>query len=160
MKRILKHSSLLALSALFAAGFILPCAAEQTTRLSFRLAENNAGQTAPSSRREKVAALNARSDALVEKVKTGKADAADFRISVTLYRESLRELMLANEHAAAAERIAQPGLMEMVRMAALLQAARNCETGRYLVCPPDLMDRLIRQQSAVAEVLKKQTQAN
>lgn len=167
MGRISRYGSLLALSAFFAVGAIYCCASAQATALpAFHLAENTANQAAihsdsgaSSSARDKMAALNARSGALVEKVKTGKANAADFRIGVTLYRESLRELMLANEHAATAERIASPALMEMVRMAALLQAAGNCETGRYLACPPDLMDRLLRQQSTVADVLKKQMES-
>lgn len=35
---------------------------------------------------------------------------------------------------------------DMVRMVALLQSAAQCQTGRYIVCPPDRMSRLQRQQ--------------
>ena len=40
-------------------------------------------------------------------------------------------------------------LMDLVRMAGLLQSAAECQTGRYIVCPPDLMTRLRRQQGVV-----------
>ena len=115
----------------------------------------SAAPEAPASIRDRMLALNTQSGDLVQKVKTGKADASSFRIQVVLYRESLREMMVANEQAAAAQRIAQPALMEMVRMAALLQAASNCETGRYLACPADLMERLLLQQGTVTAMLKK-----
>ncbi len=115
----------------------------------------SAAPEAPASIRERMRALNTQSGDLVQKVKSGKADASSFRIQVVLYRESLREMMVANEQAAVAQRIAQPALMEMVRMAALLQAASNCETGRYLACPADLMERLLLQQGTVTAMLKK-----
>lgn len=127
--------------------------------IPFALAQDSVEQPAatgpraaplPSSR-EKLTALNRTSDDLVQKLKNSKMDAANFRIRVVLYRESLRKLMLADQHATAAEQLPRPVLMELVRMAALLQAAANCETGRYLVCPADLMERLLLQQKTVAD---------
>jgi hypothetical protein len=120
---------------------------------------SSAAPEALASIRERMLALNTQSGDLVQKVKSSKADASSFRIQVVLYRESLREMMVANEQAAAAQRVAQQALMEMVRMAALLQAASNCETGRYLACPADLMERLQLQQGTVTAVLKKITQS-
>jgi hypothetical protein len=38
-------------------------------------------------------------------------------------------------------------------MAGLLQSAAECQTGRYIVCPPDLMVRLRRQQALVEQGL-------
>ena len=38
-------------------------------------------------------------------------------------------------------------------MAALLQSAAECQTGRYIVCPPDLMTRLRRQRTLLEQGL-------
>jgi hypothetical protein len=137
------------------AAFLVPPALAQSDA-AVSAAGHSSTASAPSSR-DKLAALKTTSGDLVEKLKTGKVDAANFRIQVVLYRESLRDLMLADQHAAAAEQLPRPVLMELVRMAALLQAAANCETGRYLVCPADLMDRLRLQQKTVASAVDTQT---
>jgi hypothetical protein len=97
--------------------------------------------------------LNALSQQLIERVKTGKAEAATFRIDVVVYRESLRSLMLANEKAAP-HRIDNSLLLQMVRMAALLQAAAACQTGRYISCPVNLMNELERQQQGLTQALQ------
>jgi hypothetical protein len=89
--------------------------------------------------------LNALSQQLIENVKTGDAEATEFRISVVFYRESLRRLMLDNGKATQ-HRIADSLLVQFVRMAALLQAAAACQTGRYISCPVNLMNELERQQ--------------
>lgn len=102
------------------------------------------------SARERMAALAGTADGLVQSLKNPQVQASNFRIQVALYRESLRELMLADQQAAAPARLPRPALMELVRMAALLQSAANCETGRYLACPADLMERLVQQQKTVA----------
>jgi len=91
------------------------------------------------------AQLNAMSKQLIDKVKTGKAKATEFRTNVVFYRESLRSLMLANEKATT-HKIASDLLMKMVRMSALLQSAAECQTGRYISCPANLIHELDQQQ--------------
>lgn len=91
------------------------------------------------------AQLNTLSQQLIEQVKTGTAQAIEFRTNVVYYRESLRSLMLANEKSTK-QRIADSLLMQMVRMAALLQSAAECQTGRYISCPANLVIELDRQQ--------------
>jgi len=91
------------------------------------------------------AQLNDMSKQLIDKVKTGKAKATEFRTNVVFYRESLRSLMLANEKATS-HRIASDLLMKMVRMSALLQSAAECQTGRYISCPANLIHELDQQQ--------------
>jgi len=91
------------------------------------------------------AQLNVMSKQLIDKVKTGKARATEFRTNVIYYRESLRSLMLANEKATS-HRIASDLLMKMVRMSALLQSAAECQTGRYISCPANLIRELDQQQ--------------
>jgi len=91
------------------------------------------------------AQLNDMSNQLIDKVKTGKARATEFRTNVVFYRESLRSLMLANEKATS-HRIASDLLMKMVRMSALLQSAAECQTGRYISCPANLIHELDQQQ--------------
>ena len=51
------------------------------------------------------------------------------------------------------QRLPRPLVLDMVRMAALLQSAAECQTGRYIVCPPDLMTRLRRQRTLVEQGL-------
>lgn len=98
----------------------------------------------PLERSRALAALSAR---LVEQAQSGQAHASAYRIDVAHYRESLRDL--AREDGAHPEptRLPRVLLLDMVRMAALLQSAAQCQTGRYIVCPPDLMARLYRQQA-------------
>jgi hypothetical protein len=41
----------------------------------------------------------------------------------------------------------------MVRMAALLNAAAECKTGRYITCPAELMQQLTTQQRRIDQML-------
>jgi hypothetical protein len=96
--------------------------------------------------------LNTISAKLVQAARSGKTDASSFRIEATLYREHLRTLMLDNRNIAEGkERIPQDILVEMVRMSALLHSAAECKTGRYIVCPPELMTQLTSQQQRVSK---------
>lgn len=94
-------------------------------------------------------ALGALSAQLLETAGSGKGHAPSFRIDVVHYREALRNLLTDNEKLPAAERLPRILVLDMVRMVALLQSAAECQTGRYIVCPPDLMDKLRQQQAAV-----------
>lgn len=98
---------------------------------------------------ERARALGALASRLVELASSSKAHATSFRIDVVHYRESLRDLVKENDARDEAERLPRPLLMDLVRMAGLLQSAAECQTGRYIVCPPDLMTRLRRQQGVV-----------
>jgi len=89
--------------------------------------------------------LNSLSQQLIGKIKAGTAEAVAFRTDVVFYRESLRNLMLKNEKPGP-QRLSKPLLMKMVRMAALLQSAAECHTGRYISCPANLMHELEQQQ--------------
>lgn len=102
---------------------------------------------------ERAKALIAFSTGLVQRAESGKAHASAFRIDVAYYRESLRDLVRDNEQRQDRERLPKPLLMDMVRMTALLQSAAQCQTGRYIVCPPDLMTQLHRQQALVDQGL-------
>lgn len=102
---------------------------------------------------ERARALVTFADHLVDAAYGGQAYATTYRIDVTYYRESLRDLVKENDALPPAERLPRGLLMDMVRMAALLQSAAQCQTGRYIVCPPDLMTRLHRQQARVDEGL-------
>ena len=94
-------------------------------------------------------ALGALSAQLLETAESGKGHAPSFRIDVVHYREALRHLLTDNEKLPAEERLPRILVLDMVRMVALLQSAAECQTGRYIVCPPDLMDKLRQQQAAV-----------
>lgn len=98
---------------------------------------------------ERVRALGALASRLVGLAGSSKAHATSFRIDVAHYRESLRDLVKENDARPEPERLPRPLLMDLVRMAGLLQSAAECQTGRYIVCPPDLMTRLRRQQGVV-----------
>lgn len=98
---------------------------------------------------ERARALVALASRLVELAGSAKAHATSFRIDVVHYRESLRDLVKENDARAEPQRLPRPLLMDLVRMAGLLQSAAECQTGRYIVCPPDLMTRLRRQQGVV-----------
>jgi hypothetical protein len=98
--------------------------------------------------------LNEDSARLVEEARSAQAKATPFRIDVTIYRESLRSLMLSNREIAQEKyRIPQHILVNMVRMSALLHSAAECKTGRYIVCPAGLMSQLSSQQRLLSEEL-------
>lgn len=98
---------------------------------------------------ERCRALIALAGTLVATARSGSGAATRFRIDVAYYRETLRALMKEDAARPEAERLPRPLLLEMVRMVALLQAAAECQTGRHIVCPADLIERLERQQRAV-----------
>ncbi len=99
--------------------------------------------------------LNRTTARLVEDARSSQAKASDFRIAVTLYRESLRSLMLDDrENKNETARIPQNMLINMVRMSALLSSAAGCKTGRYIVCPIELMTQLSSQQRILAQDLE------
>jgi hypothetical protein len=100
---------------------------------------------------ERAKALVALAANLVEQAGSGQTQASAFRIDVAYYRETLRDLVKDNDQVAEGERLSQPLLMDMVRMTALLQSAAQCQTGRYIVCPPDLMTQLRRQQGLLEQ---------
>ena len=102
---------------------------------------------------ERCRALVALSATLVETAQSSKGHATAFRVDVAHYRESLRDLVKDNDKRAPPDRLPRPLVLDMVRMVGLLQSAAQCQTGRYIVCPPDLMDQLIRRQSAMDQGL-------
>ncbi len=104
--------------------------------------------SAPAQEAEQVAGeqlrdLNRLSSDLVARARSGSAPATPFRIDATVYREALRQVMLLQPPPTVAP---QALLIDMVRMAALLNAAAECKTGRYITCPADLMTSLESQQ--------------
>jgi hypothetical protein len=108
----------------------------------------------PGSLLAKLEELNETSARLVLEARSAQAEATPFRIDVTLYREHLRSLMLANRKIGEEkERIPQDILVNMVRMSALLNSAAECKTGRYIVCPPELMSKLTSQQQLLSKDL-------
>lgn len=96
---------------------------------------------------ERCRALVALSATLVETAQSAKGHASAFRIDVAHYRESLRDLVKDNDKLPERDRLSKPLVLDMVRMVGLLQSAAQCQTGRYIVCPPDLMSQLNRQQA-------------
>lgn len=107
---------------------------------------------------ERARTLVGLADRLVEAAYSGKAYAHAYRIDVAHYRETLRDLVRENDARLPAERLPRPLLLDMVRMAALLQSAAQCQTGRYIVCPPDLMSQLQRQQALLDQGLATLTE--
>lgn len=97
--------------------------------------------------------LNGDSARLIATARSAQARATPFRIDVTIYRENLRTLMLSNREIAEKYRIPQSILVNMVRMSALLHSAAECKTGRYIVCPPELMSKLQSQQQLLSKDL-------
>ena len=95
--------------------------------------------------------LTTMSQQLINEIKSGTADATEFRTNVVFYRESLRGFMLANEKDKV-HQIDDHSLLQLVRMAALLQSAAECRTGRYISCPANLMHELERQQYQLSQV--------
>ncbi len=130
-------------SPIFAAAFRLSLFL-LATLLSVASVAENTDQLSPLARFEELTSVSAR---LVREARSAQARASSFRIDVTLYRESLRTLMLDNRKINdKKDRIPQNILINMVRMSALLSSAAECKTGRYIVCPPELMTRLRTQQ--------------
>ena len=99
--------------------------------------------------KERAKALVVLAANLVEQAGSGQTQATAFRIDVAYYRETLRDLVKDNDQVPDGERLSKPLLLDMVRMTALLQSAAQCQTGRYIVCPPDLMTQLRRQQDVL-----------
>jgi hypothetical protein len=104
----------------------------------------------PLERRQVLVALSA---TLVETAQSAKGHASAFRIDVAHYRESLRDLVKDNDKLPERDRLPKPLVLDMVRMVGLLQSAAQCQTGRYIVCPPDLMSQLNRQQALMEQGL-------
>lgn len=106
---------------------------------------------------ERGRALVALSATLVETAQSAKGHASAFRIDVAHYRESLRDLVRDNDTLPDRSRLPKPLVLDMVRMVGLLQSAAQCQTGRYIVCPPDLMSQLNRQQTLMEQGLAAAT---
>ena len=102
---------------------------------------------------ERCRAMVALSATLVETAQSAKGHASAFRIDVAHYRESLRDLLKDNDKLPERDRLPKPLVLDMVRMVGLLQSAAQCQTGRYIVCPPDLMSQLNRQQGLMEQGL-------
>jgi hypothetical protein len=100
--------------------------------------------------------LIASSRKLVSQAATGSTHATTFRINATLFRESLRSFMLARENGnSGSDGLSKTDLINLVRMSALLQSAADCKTGRYIVCPPELMQQLRSQQALLEKLPNK-----
>jgi len=97
--------------------------------------------------------LDMLSQGLVDKAGSGATPAHNFRVETRMYRELLRQIMLADRQRPTVEQLPQDLLLEMVRMSALLHAAADCKTGFVIVCPADLMLQLKMQQSKVSRAL-------
>lgn len=102
---------------------------------------------------ERCQALVSLSATLVETAQSAKGHASAFRIDVAHYRESLRDLVKDNDKLPERDRLPKPLVLDIVRMVGLLQSAAQCQTGRYIVCPPDLMSQLNRQQALMEQGL-------
>lgn len=113
--------------------------------------ETDSDETAPVT----LASLITASRTLVAEAATGTSNATRFRIDATLFRESLRSFMLQQEQSGGeADAVPRNDLMNLVRMSALLQSAADCKTGRYIVCPPELMQQLRNQQGLLEQLLE------
>jgi hypothetical protein len=100
----------------------------------------------------RVQKLNEMSGKLVVKARSSKTAASAFRIEAVFYREDLRSLMLDNKKIANKKhRIPQKYLLDLVRMSALIHSASECKTGRYIVCPIELMTSLTSQQKKILQ---------
>ncbi|VAW55923.1 hypothetical protein MNBD_GAMMA07-566 [hydrothermal vent metagenome] len=86
---------------------------------------------------------------LTKEARSGNAAASSFRINVVFYRETLREFMLKQPSNSI---YSKKLLMEFVRMLALLKSAAECQTGRYIVCPAQLMIQLKAQKTRLVEM--------
>ena len=98
--------------------------------------------------------LSKRTALLVESSKSADTPASEFRIETVAYREDLRKLVRGNPSAGTPGRIPDALLQEMIRMSGLLHAAAQCKTGRYIVCPADLIRQLVAQQQRIGEQIK------
>ena len=98
--------------------------------------------------------LNSLSAGLVEQASSGRAPAQEFQLQARIYREQLRQTMLANADLAASQQLPQALLLDMVRMSALLHAAADCKSGLVIICPTDLLRQLRVQQAGVEASLK------
>jgi hypothetical protein len=116
-------------------------------------APGNASIDAALPPRERGRALARFSTGLVQQAESGKVHATAFRIDAAHYRETLRDLVTDNAQRPDSERLPQPLILDMVRMTALLQSAAQCQTGRYIVCPPDLLTQMHRQQALIEQGL-------
>ncbi len=108
-----------------------------------------------------ISSLITQSGTLVQEAISSNANASSFRIDATLYRESLRALMISsdkvdNEASATRTAPSKEMFMELVRMSALLQSAAACKTGRYIVCPIELRQQLLAQLKRL-QALSNQT---
>lgn len=103
---------------------------------------------------DRLRSLHLLSAGLIEKAGTGRAPANDFQIQARLYREQLRQTMLANRELAPPQQLPDDLLLGMVRMSALLHAAADCKSGLVIVCPPDLLRQLRAQQDNVDATLQ------
>jgi len=103
-----------------------------------------------------ISSLITQSDTLVQAAISSNTNASSFRIDATLYRESLRALMISSDKASTGTAPPKEMLMELVRMSALLQSAAACKTGRYIVCPIELRQQLLAQLSRL-QTLSTQT---
>lgn len=101
--------------------------------------------------------LVALAGSLVERAASAQAAATQYRIDTVYFRETLRDLMLANKERPQSEQLSPAFLTDMVRMAAVLDAAAECQSGRYIVCPADLIESLRRQHARVTRGLRNVT---
>ncbi|VAW66436.1 hypothetical protein MNBD_GAMMA11-3459 [hydrothermal vent metagenome] len=104
-----------------------------------------------------ISSLIIQSSTLVQEAISSNANASRFRINATLYRESLRSLMISeSEKTKTTHTNSNTLFMELVRMSALLQSAAACKTGRFIVCPIELRQQLLSQQKRLQTLsLKK-----
>ncbi len=101
--------------------------------------------------------LVALAGSLVQRAASAQAAATQYRIDTVYFRETLRDLMLANKERPQSEQLSPAFLTDMVRMAAVLDAAAECQSGRYIVCPADLIERLQRQHTRITQGLRNVT---
>ena len=98
--------------------------------------------------------LHLLSAGLIEQANSGRAPANDFQLQARIYREQLRQTMLANNELVEPQQLPENLLLDMVRMSALLHAAADCKSGLVIICPPDLLRQLRSQHSRVDDSLK------
>lgn len=111
----------------------------------------------PDAAHQSLSELVALAGSLVERAASAQAAATQYRIDTVYFRETLRDLMLANKKRPQSEQLSPAFLTDMVRMAAVLDAAAECQSGRYIVCPADLIERLRRQHFRITQGLRNVT---
>lgn len=104
-----------------------------------------------------ISSLVSMADRLVQEAISSNANASTFRIDATLYRESLRSLMINAEKTTTNSPQSKAMFMELVRMSALIQSAAACKTGRYIVCPIELRQQLLAQQQRLHKLAASQS---